>query len=104
GNQRAVVLCAHVGRQAGRADSGGGDLLVLFRETKLPGAFVIELQKHEDERGFFARSWCQKEFEEHGLNPRTVQVNVSFSKVKGTLCGTLFQGAPLAEAILGRRG
>jgi len=48
---------------------------VLFRETELPGAFVIELQKCEDERGFFARYWCQKEFEARGLNPRTVQCN-----------------------------
>ena len=75
---------------------------MLFRETKLPGAFVIELQKHEDERGFFARSWCQKEFEEHGLNPRTVQCNVSFNKVKGTLRGMHYQVAPFAEAKLVR--
>jgi dTDP-4-dehydrorhamnose 3,5-epimerase-like enzyme len=45
----------------------------------------MELQKHEDERSFFARSWCQKEFEARGLNPRTVQCNVSFNKLKGTL-------------------
>jgi dTDP-4-dehydrorhamnose 3,5-epimerase len=75
---------------------------VLFRETKLPGAFVIELQKHEDERGFFARSWCQKEFEAHGLNPRTVQCNVSFNKLKGTLRGMHYQVAPHAEAKLVR--
>jgi dTDP-4-dehydrorhamnose 3,5-epimerase len=75
---------------------------VLFRKTKLPGAFVIELQKHEDERGFFARSWCRKEFEAHGLNPRTVQCNVSFNKVKGTLRGMHYQVAPCAEAKLVR--
>jgi dTDP-4-dehydrorhamnose 3,5-epimerase len=75
---------------------------VLFRETKLPGAFVIDLQKHEDERGFFARSWCGKEFEAHGLNPRTVQCNVSFNKVKGTLRGMHYQVAPCAEAKLVR--
>jgi dTDP-4-dehydrorhamnose 3,5-epimerase len=75
---------------------------VLFRETKLPGAFVIELQKHEDERGFFARSCCQREFEAHGLNPRTVQCNVSFNKVKGTLRGMHYQVAPCAEAKLVR--
>jgi dTDP-4-dehydrorhamnose 3,5-epimerase len=91
-----------VGRQAGGADSGAGDLLVLFRETKLPGAFVIDLQKHEDERGFFARSWCRKEFEAHGLDPRTVQCNVSFNKVKGTLRGMHYQVAPYAEAKLVR--
>jgi dTDP-4-dehydrorhamnose 3,5-epimerase len=68
----------------------------------LPGAFVIELEKHEDGRGFFARSWCQKEFEAHGLNPRTVQCNVSFNKVKGTLRGMHYQVAPYAEAKLVR--
>ena len=75
---------------------------MLFRETELPGAFVIELQKHEDERGFFARSWCQKEFEARGLNPRTVQCNVSFNKLKGTLRGMHYQVPPCAEAKLVR--
>lgn len=75
---------------------------MLFQETKLPGAFVIELQKHEDERGFFARSWCQKEFEAHGLNPRMVQCNVSFNKVKGTLRGMHYQVPPSAEVKLVR--
>ena len=75
---------------------------MLFRETRLPGAFVIELQKHEDERGFFARAWCQTEFEARGLNPRTVQCNVSFNKVKGTLRGMHYQVAPRAEAKLVR--
>ena len=75
---------------------------MFFRETKLPGAFVIELQKHEDERGFFARSWCHKEFEAHGLNPRMVQCNVSFNKVKGTLRGMHYQVSPCAEAKLVR--
>jgi dTDP-4-dehydrorhamnose 3,5-epimerase len=68
----------------------------------LSGAFVIDLQKHEDERGFFARSWCRKEFEAHGLDPRTVQCNVSFNKVKGTLRGMHYQVAPYAEAKLVR--
>jgi dTDP-4-dehydrorhamnose 3,5-epimerase len=75
---------------------------VLFRETKLPGAFVIELQKHEDERGFFARSWCQQEVEAHGLNPQMVQCNISFNKVKGTLRGMHYQVPPCAEAKLVR--
>ena len=68
---------------------------MLFRETKLPGAFVIELQKYEDERGFFARSWCRKEFEAHGLDPRTVQCNVSFNKVKARYAAK--QGHDLKE-------
>jgi dTDP-4-dehydrorhamnose 3,5-epimerase len=75
---------------------------VLFRETELPGAFVVELEKHEDERGFFARSWCQKEFEARGLNPRTGQCNVSFNKVKGMLRGMHYQVAPRAETKLVR--
>jgi dTDP-4-dehydrorhamnose 3,5-epimerase len=75
---------------------------VLFRETKLPGAFVIELQKREDERGFFARSWCRREFEAHGLDPRMAQCDVSFNKVKGTLRGMHYQAAPCAEAKLVR--
>lgn len=75
---------------------------MLFRETKLSGVFVIELQKHEDERGFFARSWCRREFEAHGLDPRMAQCNVSFNKVKGTLRGMHYQAAPCAEAKLVR--
>jgi dTDP-4-dehydrorhamnose 3,5-epimerase len=75
---------------------------VHFRETKLAGAFIVELEKHEDERGFFARSWCQQEFELHRLNPRTVQCNVSFNKLKGTLRGMHYQVAPCAEAKLVR--
>jgi dTDP-4-dehydrorhamnose 3,5-epimerase len=68
----------------------------------LPGAFVIELQKREDERGFFARSWCRREFEAHGLDPRMAQCDVSFNKVKGTLRGMHYQAAPCAEAKLVR--
>lgn len=75
---------------------------MLFRETELPGAFVIELQKYEDERGFFARTWCQKEFEARSLNPRMVQCNVSFNKLKGTVRGMHYQVAPYAEAKLVR--
>jgi len=69
-----------------------------FREIKLPGVYEIILEPHVDERGFFARSWCQKEFEEHGLNPRLVQCNISFNARKGTLRGMHFQAPPCAEA------
>ena len=62
----------------------------------------MELEKHEDERGFFARSWCQKEFEGRGLNARAVQCSVSFNKVKGTLRGMHYQVAPRAETKLVR--
>ncbi len=73
---------------------------MVFIKTKLKGSFIIELERLEDERGFFARSFCQKEFEEHGLNPRIVQCNVSFNKKKGTLRGMHYQVAPHEEAKL----
>ena len=53
---------------------------MIFTETPLKGAFVIEPELIEDERGFFARSWCVNEFEEHGLNPKLVQCNISFNE------------------------
>lgn len=73
-----------------------------FRETKIQGAFVIDIEEQKDERGFFARSWCQKEFEAHGLNSRVVQCNIGFSPEKGTIRGIHFQQAPHAEAKLVR--
>jgi dTDP-4-dehydrorhamnose 3,5-epimerase len=75
---------------------------LIFTETKLPGAFVIELEKHADQRGFFARAYCEREFKARGLNPDVVQCNVSFNKRKGTLRGMHFQVAPFAEAKLVR--
>jgi len=71
---------------------------MLFYETKLPDVFEIHLEPHSDDRGFFARSWCQKEFEAHGLNPRLVQCNISFNIQRGTLRGMHFQATPHAEA------
>lgn len=68
-----------------------------FRETTLKGAFTIDLDRVADERGFFARSWCVKEFEAHGLETKLVQCNVSFSKSRGTLRGMHYQVAPAAE-------
>jgi dTDP-4-dehydrorhamnose 3,5-epimerase len=75
---------------------------VIFTDTELPGACIVELEKREDERGFFSRSWCEREFREHNLNPRTVQCNISFKKQKGTLRGMHYQVAPSAEAKLVR--
>jgi len=75
---------------------------MIFLETKLPGAFEIHLEPTTDERGFFARSWCQKEFASHGLNPRLVQCNVSGSFRRGTLRGIHLQAAPFAECKLVR--
>ncbi|MEG4301604.1 dTDP-4-dehydrorhamnose 3,5-epimerase [Microcoleus sp. D3_18a_C4] len=73
-----------------------------FTETKLKGAYVIEVEPIADERGFFARSWCQKEFAEHGLNPNLVQCNISFNLKKGTLRGMHYQAKPYQEAKLVR--
>jgi dTDP-4-dehydrorhamnose 3,5-epimerase len=75
---------------------------VIFKETNLSGAFVIELQMLEDERGFFARAFCQNEFEEHGLNPVIAQGNIAFNITKGTLRGMHFQYPPAAESKLVR--
>ena len=71
---------------------------MIFTETKLKGAFIIDIEPREDERGFFARSWCEDEFKKHGLNPRLVQCNISFNKKRGTLRGMHYQIAPFAEA------
>jgi dTDP-4-dehydrorhamnose 3,5-epimerase len=75
---------------------------VIFLETKLKGAYIIELEKREDGRGFFARSWCEKEFADHGLEARSVQCNISFNKKRGTLRGMHYQVEPFAEAKLVR--
>lgn len=75
---------------------------MIFMETPLVGAFIIEPERREDERGFFARTWCQREFTAHGLNPRLVQCNISFNKKKGTLRGMHYQAAPYEEAKLVR--
>jgi len=75
---------------------------LIFTETKLPGAYVIEVEKREDQRGFFGRTFCREEFEAHGLNSQVVQCNTSFNKRKGTLRGMHFQAVPFAEAKLVR--
>lgn len=73
---------------------------MIFTEAELEGAFVIDIQMLEDERGFFARTFCQREFQEHGLNPNLAQCNISFNKMKGTLRGMHFQATPHQEAKL----
>ena len=70
---------------------------MIFTPTPIPGAFVIELEKREDERGFFARAWCQREFAAHGLNPSIAQVNISYNRHKHTLRGLHFQADPHGE-------
>ena len=75
---------------------------MIFRKTKLKGAFIIEPEREEDERGFFARTFCQEEFKARGLNPNLVQCNISFNKKKGTLRGMHYQVARYQEAKLVR--
>lgn len=71
-----------------------------FAETKLKGAFVIELEKHLDPRGFFARTFCMKEFAAYGLKTDFVQCNTSFNYLKGTLRGMHYQLPPSSETKL----
>lgn len=68
-----------------------------FTETPLQGAFVVDLEPRGDDRGFFARTFCAREFREHGLDDRLVQGNMSFSRIKGTLRGMHYQLPPAAE-------
>lgn len=75
---------------------------MLFTETKLKGAFVLEIEPREDNRGFFARTFCQNEFQAHGMNPLVVQCNIAYNKKIGTLRGMHFQRAPHQEAKLVR--
>lgn len=75
---------------------------MIFRETALKGAFVIEPERKEDERGFLARTWCVEEFASHGLNSRLVQCSISYNKKKGTLRGMHYQAAPHEEVKLVR--
>lgn len=73
-----------------------------FTQTKLQDAYIIDIEPISDERGFFARGWCQREFEKHGLTSRISQANISYNKIKGTLRGLHYQAAPNEEAKLVR--
>lgn len=75
---------------------------MIFTETRLKGAFVIDIERREDARGFFARVFCQHEFGAHGLKPLIAQGNVAFNWQKGTLRGMHFQFPPTAETKLVR--
>jgi dTDP-4-dehydrorhamnose 3,5-epimerase len=70
---------------------------MLFTETELKGAYIIDLERRNDSRGFFARAFCQKEFAALGLKPVIAQANVAFNVKKGTLRGMHFQFPPVAE-------
>ena len=71
-----------------------------FTETELQGAYVIELEPISDHRGYFARSFCRKEFSEHDLNPDIMQQNISYNSTKGTLRGMHYQQKPFGECKL----
>jgi dTDP-4-dehydrorhamnose 3,5-epimerase len=75
---------------------------MIFTETALAGAFIIDIEPRGDSRGFFARAFCQHEFEEHGLKPVIAQGNLAFNATKGTLRGMHFQFPPKAETKLVR--
>jgi dTDP-4-dehydrorhamnose 3,5-epimerase len=68
-----------------------------FTPTEIADVFVVELEKREDDRGFFARGFCQREFEEHGMVSQVVQANISYNKYKGTLRGMHYQVSPYEE-------
>jgi len=75
---------------------------VIFSETQLKGVYLIDPENVRDERGFFARTFCQEEFKAHGLNPHIAQCSTSFNRKKGTLRGMHYQAAPCEEAKLVR--
>jgi dTDP-4-dehydrorhamnose 3,5-epimerase len=75
---------------------------MIFKETILKDVFIIEAEKVKDERGFFARIFCEQEFKKYGINFRVAQCNVSFNKKKGTLRGMHYQAPPYTEAKLVR--
>lgn len=70
---------------------------MIFTETKLKGAFIIDLDRKEDSRGFFARTFCQNEFKDHGLNPVVAQISTAHNRLRGTVRGMHFQYPPAAE-------
>jgi dTDP-4-dehydrorhamnose 3,5-epimerase len=75
---------------------------MIFKETPLKGAYLIDCEPLEDERGFFARTFCREEFQKYGMNPQIMQCNVSYNRKLGTLRGMHYQIAPSEEAKLVR--
>jgi dTDP-4-dehydrorhamnose 3,5-epimerase len=73
---------------------------MIVRPTSLQDAYTIDLEKREDPRGFFARGWCRREFEQHHLIPDVVQANISYNTMKGTLRGMHYQAEPHGEVKL----
>ena len=91
-----------MGREVYCSNSSSEGLFLIFTETNLKGAFIVEPEKLEDSRGFFGRMWCCEEFSAHGLNPKLVQCNISFNSTIGTLRGMHYQVPPHEEAKLVR--
>jgi dTDP-4-dehydrorhamnose 3,5-epimerase len=87
-------------RQADNAKAREAKLI--FTETRLRGAFIIDLDRKEDTRGYFARAFCQEEFRAHGLEPVIAQGNIAYNRRKGTIRGMHFQYPPAAETKLVR--
>lgn len=77
---------------------------MIFNESRLPGVFEVQIERKCDERGFFARTWCQREFAERGLDANLVQCSLSYNHKKGTLRGLHYQAEPHAETKLVRCG
>lgn len=75
---------------------------MLFTETPLAGAYIIDLERREDARGFFARTFCARDFDKRGLNATIAQCNISYNQARGTLRGMHYQEAPAAETKLVR--
>lgn len=73
-----------------------------FFETEVNDAYIIDLDKHEDDRGYFARAWCKSEFEDMGLKSSIAQCNLSFNYKKGTLRGMHYQATPYEEVKMVR--
>ena len=91
-----------MGRKVCGAHPRTESLSVIFVPTLVPGAFVVEPERHFDERGYFARTWCRREFELKGLNPDVVQCSSSRTLQRGTLRGMHWQAPPNAEIKLVR--
>lgn len=75
---------------------------MIFNATHLEGAYIIDIEPRADERGFFARAWCQREMAEHGLVTHLAQANLSYNTLRGTLRGMHYQAMPYAEVKLVR--
>lgn len=80
----------------------GFEVNLIFTETELKGAFIIEVEKINDERGFFARTWDKEKFEKHNLNSNIVQCSISINKKKGTIRGMHYQVKPYEESKIVR--